>query len=110
MYSYSIYFFNTLDDDQVLEHEIEGFVNFVKEEEYQHNDEQPIDVESEPEVKKFIEEFTDDDSSKIARTLETESPAESHLYHCSECNINFPSIQDHINNCHKDQEVVFQVC
>lgn len=82
----------------------------MKEEDFQQNDEQPCNDNSEPGVKKFIEEFTDDDSSKIARVLETESPGESHLYHCSECNINFPSIQDHINNRHKDQEVVFQVC
>lgn len=46
----------------------------------------------------------------MANTSENESPEELHLYHCSECNINFPSIQDHINNCHKGQEVVFQVC
>lgn len=85
----------------------------MKEEDFQHDDEQPIDDNSEPGVKKFIEEFTDDDSSKIARVLETVSPGapgEPHLYHCSECNINFPSIHDHINNRHKDQEVVFQVC
>jgi len=77
----------------------------VKVEDYQ-NDEQ----QNETEVKKFIEEFTDDDPNKMVKLSETEPQEESHLYHCSECNINFPSIQDHINNCHKDQEVIFQVC
>lgn len=81
----------------------------VKEEDYQ-NQEQQTDAEVETGVKTFIEEFTDDGPSKIALAPETDSQEESHLYHCSECNINFPSIQDHINSCHKDQEVVFQVC
>lgn len=80
----------------------------MKEEDYQ-NDEQQIDTDVETGVKKFIEEFTVDDSTKMAQTSESGPEEESHLYHCSECNINFPSIQDHINSCHKDQEVVFQV-
>lgn len=46
----------------------------------------------------------------MARTTDNKSQEELHLYHCSACNINFPSIQDHINSCHKGQEVVFQVC
>lgn len=78
----------------------------MKEEDYQNDEQTDTD---EIGVKKFIEEFTVDDSTKIAQTSETISEEEPHLYHCSECNINFPSIQDHINNCHKDQEVVFQV-
>lgn len=46
----------------------------------------------------------------MAKTTDTKCQVDIHLYHCSACNINFPSIQDHINNCHKGQEVVFQVC
>jgi len=80
----------------------------VKEEDYQ-NDEQQNEADAETEVNKFIEELTDYDPYKEAQTSETESTEEPHIYHCSECNINFPSIQDHINNCHRDQEVVFQV-
>lgn len=73
-------------------------------------DEQPLDSDLETGVKKFIEEFTVDDASKLARSSETEPQGESHLYHCSECNINFPSIEEHVRSCHADQEVVFQVC
>jgi len=83
----------------------------VGEEDYQ-NDERQIDTDTETGVKKFIEEFTIDDPTKTLRPsdlIETEIIEEPHLYHCSECNINFPSIQEHINKCHKDQEVVFQV-
>lgn len=88
------------------DNEIGEYDNLVKEEDYQ-NEERQIDEETE--VKKFIEEFTVDDPSKMTRMSETEILDESHLYHCSECNINFPSIQDHINSCHKGQEVIFQV-
>lgn len=80
----------------------------MKEEDYQN------DIHhTETDVKQYIEEFTVDDSSKISKTnLETETESQevsSNIYHCSYCDINFPSIEDHINNCHKDQEVVFQV-
>lgn len=81
------------------------------EEDYQ-NDERQTETDAETGVKKFIEEFTIDDPAKTLRpseTVETEILEESNLYHCSECNINFPSIEEHINNCHKGQEVVFQV-
>jgi len=64
----------------------------------------------ETDVNKCIEEFTVDDSSKISHTLDIEPQEEPNLYHCYECNIHFPCIQDHIYSCHKDQEVVFQVC
>lgn len=81
----------------------------MKEEDYQSFERQEIDQETG--VKKFIEEFTvDDTTTRIVKTLNNESQEEPHLYHCSECNINFPSIQDHIASCHKGQEVVFQVC
>lgn len=82
----------------------------MKEEEYQ-NEEQQNDAVAETGVKKFIEEFTNNDQTTILQTpkIETEALEEPHLYHCSECNINFPSIQEHIDSCHKDQEVVFQV-
>lgn len=103
-----------VDDEPEPEIEIGEFDNLVKEEDY-HNDEQQASADEETEVKKFIEEFTVDGPAKV--TSETEPQEEEeveveepHLYHCSECNINFPSIQDHINSCHKGQEVVFQVC
>jgi len=83
----------------------------VGEEDYQ-NDEQQTDADVETGVKKFIEEFTIDDPTKTLRlpeTTETEIPEEPNPYHCSECNIYFPSIQEHLNNRHKGQDVVFQV-
>lgn len=84
--------------------------NLVNEEDY-INDERRTDTDAETGVKKFIEEFTVDDPSKaMQRASDTESQVEQNVYHCSDCNINFPSIQDHIDSCHKGQEVVFQVC
>lgn len=83
----------------------------MREEDYQ-NDERQTDADVETGVKKFIEEFTIDDSTKTLRppeTTETEILEEPNPYHCSECNIHFPSVQEHINNCHKGQDVVFQV-
>lgn len=80
----------------------------MKEVDYQ-NDERQTDTDPEIGVKKFIEEFIVDDPTKVARTSENDPQSEPNLYHCSECNINFPSIQDHINSCHKGQEVIFQV-
>ncbi|CAH1726667.1 unnamed protein product [Aphis gossypii] len=99
------------DDEPEPDNEVGDFDNLVGEEDYQ-NDERQIDTDTETGVKKFIEEFTIDDPTKTLRPsdlIETEIIEEPHLYHCSECNINFPSIQEHINKCHKDQEVVFQV-
>jgi len=93
-----------LDDEP--ENEIDNYGNLVRED----YDEQPLDSDSGTGVKKFIEEFTVDDASKLARTSEIEPQGDSNLYHCSECNINFLSIQDHVKSCHADQEVVFQVC
>lgn len=80
----------------------------MKEEDYQ-NDEQQNEADADAEDKDCIEDFNDD-PNQMAQASESESPDKSHLYHCSECNINFPSIQKHIDECHKDQEVVFQVC
>lgn len=83
----------------------------MEEEDYQ-NDEQQTDADEETGVKKFIEEFTIDDTNKMSRppeTTETEILEEPNPFHCSECNIHFPSIQEHINNCHKGQDIVFQV-
>ncbi|XP_060872886.1 zinc finger protein 675-like [Metopolophium dirhodum] len=91
--------------------EIGEFDNLVGEEDYQ-NDDRQTDTDVETGVKKFIEEFTIDDPTKTLRppeTTETEILEEPNPYHCSECNIHFPSVQEHINNCHKGQDVVFQV-
>lgn len=98
-----------LDDEPDPENEIGDYVNLMKEEEDYQNDERQTDTDAEIGVKKFIEEFTVEDLTKVARPLENDSQSEPNLYHCSECNINFPSIQDHINSCHKGQEVIFQV-
>lgn len=70
-----------------------------------------VEIDAEASVKKCLEEFMVDDPTQVAaQPSEIESQEESHLYRCSECNIKFPSIQGHIKNCHKGQEVVFQVC
>lgn len=98
-----------LDDEPDIENEIDVYNNLVKEEDYQ-NDERQTDTDAETGVKKFIEGFTVDDPSKaMALASDTESQIEQNVYHCSDCNINFPSIQDHIDSCHKGQEVIFQV-
>lgn len=81
------------------------------EEDYQ-NDEPKTDADAETGVKKFIEEFTIDEPTEMLQppeSTETEITEEPHPYHCSECNIYFPSIQEHIDKCHKGQDVVFQV-
>lgn len=108
LFDFSIIFNNLIDVEQDAENEIGEYENLMNEEDYRNN-EQQTDTDAEIGVKKFIEEFTDDDLSKVARTSETEPRLDTNVYHCSECNINFLSIQDHIDSCHKGQEVVFQV-
>lgn len=108
IFLFNIFVIKKLDDEPDPENEIGEYENLVREEDYQ-NDERQTDNDAEIGVKKFIEEFTDEDLTKVTRPSDNDSQSELNLYHCSECNINFPSIQDHINSCHKGQEVVFQV-
>lgn len=92
-----------LDDEP--ENVIDNYDSLVKED----YEVQTLDSSLETGAKKFIKEFTVDDTSKLAQASETEPQGESHIYHCFECNIHFASIEDHVTNCHVDQEVVFQV-
>ncbi|CAD7086582.1 unnamed protein product [Hermetia illucens] len=98
------------DDDNVeyIEYEDDDLSNYVVLEE---EDDAEIENDESNQNMKFEEKSYTEHSEIVEDNIDDHSSTSNNedMYHCSTCNIDFHSVEDHIAKFHKDQSVLFDV-